>query len=45
MSVVFQLRQISRVRDSLMKDATKTVVHSLVTARLDYRNAGVIRTP
>ena len=35
-SVIFQLRQISRIRDFLTKDATKTIVHSLVTSRLDY---------
>ena len=38
-SGVFQLRQISRIRDFLTEDATKTIAHSLVTSPLDYCNA------
>ncbi len=44
-SAVFQLRQITRIRDFLMKDATKTIVHSLVTSWLDYCNAVLVGLP
>ena len=44
-SAVFQLRQISRIRDFLTKDATKTIVHSLVTSRLDYCNSVLAGLP
>ena len=30
-SAVFQIRQISKIREFLTKDATKTIVHSLVS--------------
>ena len=44
-SAVFQLMQISRIRDFLTKDATKTIVHSLVTSRFDYCNAELAGLP
>ena len=44
-SAVFQLRQISRIRNFLTKDATKTIVHSLVTSRLDYCNSVLAGLP
>ena len=44
-AAVFQLRQISRIRDFLTKDATKTIVHSLVTSHLDYCNSVLAGLP
>ena len=38
-SCFMQLRQIGRIRPYLSVDATKSVVNSLVTSRLDYCNA------
>lgn len=38
-SCFYQIRNIGRVRKFLTTDACKTLVHSLVTSRLDYGNA------
>jgi hypothetical protein len=38
-SAYFQIRNISKIRKCLTEDATKTLVHSLVTSRLDYANS------
>ena len=34
-----QLRNISRIRRFLSREATRTLVHSLVISRVDYANA------
>ena len=39
------LRNISRIRRFLTVDATKSIVNSLVTSRLDYANALLVGTP
>lgn len=38
-SCYFQIRNIGRMRQFITTDACKTLVHSLVTSRLDYGNA------
>ncbi len=38
-------RWISRIRDFLTKDATKTTVHALVMSQLDYCNAVLAKLP
>ena len=38
-SAYFQLRKISHIRRSLTETATKTLIHALVTSRIDYCNA------
>jgi hypothetical protein len=35
----FHLRNISRIRKFLTEDAAKTIIHSLVTSKLDYCNS------
>ena len=37
-SANFNLRNISKIRDSLDKDTVKIAVNALVTPHLDYRN-------
>ena len=38
-SCYHQIRNIGQIRSSITNNACKTLVHALVTARLDYRNA------
>ena len=38
-SCYHQIRNIGQIRSSITDDACKTLVHALVTARLDYTNA------
>ena len=38
-SCYHQIRNIGQIRSSITDDACKTLVHGLVTARLDYANA------
>jgi len=38
-SCYFQIRNIGRIRSCITEDASKTLVCSLVTSRLDYGNA------
>ena len=38
-SCYHQIRNIGQIRSSITDDACKTLVHALVTARLDYANA------
>ena len=38
-SCYYQIRNIGRIRQYITTDACKTLVHSLVTSRLDYGNA------
>ena len=38
-SVYYHLRRINKIRTYLIIDSTKTLVHSLVTGRLDYCNS------
>jgi len=35
----FQLRQLRRVRRSLDRDSSATLIHAFVTSRIDYGNA------
>ena len=44
-SAYFQLRKISRIRKFLTKDATRTLVNSLVTSKLDYCNSLLFGIP
>ncbi len=44
-SVFFQLRRISRIRRFLTPSATKTLVHSFVSSRLDYCNSTLCGLP
>ena len=39
------LKKIAHIRDLLTKDATKTVVQTLVTSKLDYCNSVLLGTP
>jgi hypothetical protein len=41
----FHLRNIGRIRKYLTKEATETVIHSLVTSRLDNNNALLVGLP
>lgn len=38
-TMYYQLRMISKIRDCITKEACRTLVHSLVTSRLDFQNA------
>ena len=38
-SSAFQLRNISRIRKYLSRDATEQIIHSFITSRLDNNNA------
>ena len=42
-SCYHKIRNIGQIRSSITDDACKTLVHALVTARLDYANAGFRR--
>ena len=41
-SAMYHLRSISQIRHYLDADATKTLIHALVTSRLDYANSLLI---
>ncbi len=44
-SVQFHLRNISHIRKYLTKDATQSLIHALVTSRLDCNNALLVNMP
>jgi hypothetical protein len=44
-SAYWQLKMISKIRDSLTVDACRSLVHSLVTSRLDFQNALYVFLP
>ncbi len=44
-SVQFHLRNISHIRKYLTRDATQSLIHALVTSRLDCNNALLVNMP
>ncbi len=44
-SVQFHLRNISHIRKYVTKDATQSLIHALVTSRLDCNNALLVNMP
>ena len=44
-NIYITLKKIAHIRDLLTKDATKTVVQTLVTSKLDYCNSVLLGTP
>ena len=44
-NIYIRLKKIAHIRDLLTEDATKTVVQTLVTSKLDYCNSVLLGTP